>query len=248
MRYLVGVFCLFTSVLLGADPSPAALTAQEKADGWTMLFDGKSTAGWTGMRGRPFPSQSWTVEDGLLRTQPDGSGGDARTVEEYEDFELSLEWKISPKGNAGIKYMVQEDWADPGFRPSFSPELKERRRRSAVGPEYQLLDDSRISGKEGWELSSAGALYLLYPPQNKKVNEPGGWNTTRIVVKGNHAEHWLNGVKVVEYELGSKDLLERVAKTKFSHVPGYGLKGSGPIVLQHHGSPVWFRNIKIRRL
>lgn len=244
----IGLLIFVAVACWGADPSVGKLSSAEKADGWRLLFDGETTEGWTGMRGSAFPAQSWTIEDGMLRTQPDGSGGDLRTVEEYTDFELALEWKLSAKGNSGIKYAVQEAWAGPGFRPDASPKEMARRRLSAVGPEYQLLDDSKLNGKPGWELSSAASLYLLYAPKDKSLQKPGEWNSTRIVVKGNHGEHWLNGVKVVEFEFGSREMMGLVEKTKFRRVPGFGRKGTGPIVLQHHGSPVWFRSIKVRKL
>jgi hypothetical protein len=119
---------------------------------------------------------------------------------------------------------------------------------AAVGPEYQIFDDDAMRRREGWEKSSTGALYLLYVPHNKKVNPPGQWNLARIVVRGDHVEHWLNGQKLLEYELSSPELLDLVSKTKFQKVPGYGIRGAGHIALQHHGAPAWFRNIKIREL
>ncbi len=226
---------------------PNALTAEEQAAGWRLLFDGDSLSGWTGMRGTPLPVRSWAVEDGLLRTQEDSSGGDLRTIEIFDDFELAWEWKIEAKGNSGVKYNVQEQWVNAGFRPGQSAERKARTRRTAVGFEYQLSDDSRWDrSKPDWRKSATGALYLLRWPQQKPLRPVGEWNTSRIILRGDHGEHWLNGEMLFEFEMGSKDFLARVAKTKFRQMPGYGRKGPGPIVLQHHGSPAWFRNIKIR--
>jgi 3-keto-disaccharide hydrolase len=237
---------LLTFAVARAEPNH--LTADEQAQGWTLLFDGQTTTGWRGMKGTPFPSQTWTIEDGAIRTKKDGSGGDLITEKTFSNFELLVEWKISPGGNSGIKYLVQEEWLSPHFQPDLPAAQKHNQWLSAVGPEYQIYDDSKMSHHPGSEKSSTGALYLLYSPQNRQLNPPGEWNLARIVVRGNHVEHWLNGGKLLECELGSPELLALVEKTKFRKVPGYGIKGPGHIVLQHHGSPVWFRNIKIREL
>ena len=153
-------------------------------------------------------------------------------------------------GNSGVKYLVQKAWASPGYRPHLSPEAKRRSMLRATGPEYQLLDDGNLNPRRtGWEYSSTGSLYLLYKPAPEKpVLPPGEWNTSRIVVRGTHAEHWLNGVKLLEYEFNSPDMLERVERTKFKRVPGFGFKGPGHIALTHHNHPVWYRNIKVRPL
>jgi len=216
---------------------------------WTPLFDGETTAGWTGMRGAPFPNQTWTVEGDSLHSLDDGSGGDIRTEREYTSFELEFEWMISPGGNSGLKYNVQEAWGSAGFRPDDPPERKEQLKRNAVGFEYQVIDDGQLKRKPGWEKSATGALYLLYAAEgDKKLNPPLEWNRARILVDGNHVEHWLNGEKLFECELGSEEMLERVEQTKFRRMPGYGYAGTGPIVLQHHGHPAWFRNLRIREL
>jgi hypothetical protein len=231
-----------------ARAEPNRLTAEEQAGGWKLLFDGKTTNGWRGMKGTPFPSQTWMIADGAIGTQEDESGGDLITEKTFNNFELSVEWKISPGGNSGIKYLVQEEWLSPHFQPDLPEKQKHNQWLAAVGPEYQIYDDSTMRHHAGWELSSTGAFYLLQSPENKHINPPGEWNLARIVVRGNHVEHWLNGAKLLEYELGTPDLLARVEKTKFRKVPGFGIKGPGHIVLQHHGSPAWFRNIKIRVL
>ncbi len=225
----------------GSAPSPASE--------WITLFDGSNTSAWMGMDRTPFPSQTWVVEDGLLRTTEDGSGGDLRTIDEYRDFELVFDWKIGPGGNSGVKYGVQEEWISASFKPDLPRERKAQIRLQAVGLEYQMIDDSILDhSKDDWELSATGSVYLLAAPPSKKVNPPGEWNSSRIVMKGSTAEHWLNGEKILTVELGSKEILEQVERTKFRKMSGYGRPGQGAIVLQHHGKPAWFRGIKIRRL
>ena len=225
----------------------ATLACHAAEDGFVPLFDGKTLSGWTGMRGRPLPSQSWAVENGMIRTREDGSGGDLRTVAEYTDFDLRWEWKISEKGNSGIKYNVQEEWISFAFRPGAPEARRERWLRGAIGFEYQISDDARWDrAKDDWAKSATGSLYLLKWVDEKPLKPVGEWNASRIVVRGNHGEHWLNGKKLFEFEMGSRELLEQVKKTKFRQAPGYGIKGSGPIVLTHHGSPVWYRNLRIR--
>lgn len=233
--FLPVLLCAFTVAACAGD------------DGFRPLFDGQSFSGWTGMRGRDLPTQSWTIESGMIRTLEDGSGGDLRTEEVFNDFELRFEWKIAEKGNSGVKYNVQEEWTNAGFRPDHSPRRRERAARSAVGFEYQLSDDARWDrSHDDWAKSATGSVYLIKWVEEKPLKPVGEWNTSRIVVRGNHAEHWLNGKMLFDYEMGSKDILERVVKTKFRQMPGYGVKGPGPIVLQHHGSPAWFRNIEIK--
>ena len=243
---------LATLLLVAAAAASAAtptLTPEEKAAGWTWLFDGADTSAWMGLDRTPFPSRTWVVEDGLLRTTEDGSGGDLRTVEQFQDFELAFEWKIAPGGNSGVKYIVQEEWVSSGFKPDLSPERKQRMRLQAVGLEYQMIDDSILDhSKPDWELSATGSVYLLAAPPRKNVHPPGAWNSSRIVVRGSTAEHWLNGEKILTVELGSKELLAQVERTKFRKMSGYGRPGAGAIVLQHHGKPAWFRAIKVRRL
>lgn len=231
-----------------AEPAHNRLSAEEQAEGWTLLFDGETSRGWDGLHGTAFPERSWAVEEGALRTREDRGGVDIVTARPYEDFELRFDWKLSPGGNSGLKYMVQQDWASPAYTPAMPENWKERTRLRATGLEYQLLDDAKMSGKPGSGLSSCGSLYLLKAPENKRVNPPGEWNTARIVVRGNHGEHWLNGVKLLEYELGSPELLEQVDRTKFRRVPGFGIKGPGYIALTYHGSPAWYRDIKLREL
>ncbi len=224
-----------------------AVIAYGGEEGFKPLFDGESFDGWTGMRGNPLPSQSWVIEDGMIRTQKDRSGGDLRTVAEYSDFDFRFEWKIAEKGNSGVKYNVHEEWTSDRFRPSQTERQKARIQRGAIGFEYQISDDTLWDRSlDDWRASASGALYLIHWVDEKLLKPVGEWNTSRIVVRGNHGEHWLNGEKLFEFEMGSKDMLDRVQKTKFRQMPSYGLKGPGPMVLQHHGSPVWFRNLPIQ--
>jgi len=242
--------CILSALFLSSAPAaPLELTPAEKAEGWVWLFDGSDASGWMGMDRTPFPTQTWVVEDGLLRTTEDGSGGDIRTIEEYRDFELVFDWKIAPGGNSGVKYCVQEEWISASFKPDMPEERKRMTRLRAVGYEYQMIDDAILDHtKPGWELSATASIYLLAAPPKKNLHPPGEWNSTRIVVKGSTVEHWLNGEKILTAELGSKEILDQVEKTKFRKMSGYGRPGQGAIVLTHHGKPAWFRGIKIRRL
>ncbi len=226
------------------------LTEQEKLDGWQLLFDGTTTNGWEGFQNTPFPSTSWAIEDGTIRTLADNSGGDLVTVSEFENFELTFDWKLVQHGNSGVKYLVQKAWAGPGYRPHLSPDAKRRSMLRATGPEYQLLDDVNLNRRRrGWEYSACGSLYLLHKPAADKPEcTPGVWHTSRILVRGTHGEHWLDGKKIVEFEFNDPDLFARVEQTKFKRVPGFGFKGPGHIALTHHNHPVWYRNIKIRAL
>ena len=244
MRLALGILLCTAAAFAGEHNT---LTSQEKADGWQLLFDGYSFEGWKSMKGSPFPTRSWTLEDGTIRTR-EGAHFDLSSEKQYDNFELVFDFKLSPNGNSGIKYLVQHEWLSPHWSPDRPEDWNAAQALSAVGYEYQIFDDRQLDKKPGWELSSMGAFYLVYAPEKKNPNPPGEWNTGRILVDGNHVEHWLNGEKMLEYELGSEETLERVAATKFRAVPGFGLKGPGNVVLQHHGAPAWFRNIKIREL
>lgn len=205
-----------------------SLTATEQQGGWMLLFDGKSTAGWRGYQ-KPAMPDGWTVVDGALTRT--GEGGDIITTGQYTSFELALEWKLWPGGNSGLMYRVTEaeEWS---YR---------------TGPEMQLLDDAAHADGLN-RLTAAGSAYGLYAAPAGIVKPAGEWNTARIVVQGSQVEHWLNGVKVVSYELGSADWEAKVAASKFKEWPGYGRAPRGHIALQDHGDRVAFRNIKIREI
>jgi hypothetical protein len=206
----------------------AALTPEEQAAGWRSLFDGKTTAGWRGYRQREAP-RGWQVVDGALTRV--GEGGDIVTDDQFANFELSLEWKVAPGGNSGIFYRVTED----NDRSYYS------------GPEMQVLDDAKHQDGKS-RLTSAGSLYGIYAAPAGIVKPAGEWNAVRIVANGSHVEHWLNGVKVVDYELGSPDWEKRVRESKFNDWPAYGRAKRGHIALQDHGDWVAYRNMKIKVL
>ena len=206
------------------------LTPDERAAGWRLLFDGKTTAGWRGWKMDSLPS-GWQVVDGTLkRVKP---AADIITKEKFRNFELSLEWNIAKNGNSGIFYRASEDPGDNAIYWS--------------APEMQVLDDAGHPDGQS-RLTAAGADYGLYPSPAGVVKPPGQWNQVRLVVNGNHVEHWLNGVKVVQYELGSPDWEAKVKASKFAPHPRYGRNAEGYIGLQEHEYPVAFRNIKIRVL
>src|SRR5215510_1719232 len=216
------------------------LTTAEKAAGWKLLFDGKTTNGWRGFRWEKFPEEGWAIEDGAIKHvagngEQSQNGGDIITVEQYDNFELQLEWRISPGGNSGINYLIAEEMVKSGY--------------SGLGFEMQVLDDDRHPdakmGKNGNR--TAGALYDLIAPKNKVLHPVGEWNQVRLIVQGNHVEHWLNGAKVVEYELGSPQLKALIAESKYTNIQGFVEVRKGHILLQDHGNEVCFRNIKLRK-
>ena len=215
------------------------LTEAEVVAGWRLLFDGKTTTGWRGFHREAFPTAGWTVEGGALAHMAGSSpdGGDIITAEEFDNFDLQLEWRISPGGNSGIKYLISEDLIKTGH--------------DGLGFEMQVLDDDRNpdakAGKDGNR--RAGALSDLIPPAPDKVLQPvGDWNVARVLVEGTHVEHWLNGRRVLAFDIGSPDLTARIADSKFKNQVGFGEVRRGHILLQDHGNAVWFRDIKIRPL
>jgi Domain of Unknown Function (DUF1080) len=231
---------LFTSIAYGQNAANQLTKAEQKA-GWKSLFDGKSFTGWRGFHNDKVP-EGWIIEDGCIsRVQAHGelgaAGGDLITADQFENFEFTLEWKISKGGNSGIKYLVSESLPAKG--------------KSAVSFEMQVLDDENhpdakmgINGNR-----KASALYDIMPPNDKKKLKPvGEFNQIRLVVKGNHIEHWLNGAKVIEYERGSEALKALIAKSKFNTQPLFGTFAKGHILLQEHGDKVWYRNIKVREI
>jgi hypothetical protein len=208
--------------------SPASLTAAEKAEGWKLMFDGTSLAGWRGYKTETVPS-GWTAAAGVLTRS--GAGGDLMTVEQYGDFEMRFEWKVPEQGNSGIIYRIATTEPYPWH----------------TGPEFQILhNQGHADGKN--PITSAGSNYAVNPPVKDVTKPVGEWNEGRLLVRGNHVEHWLNGVKVVDYEIGSADWEARVKASKFGKIPPYGRTKVGYIALQDHGDAVSFRNLKIRPL
>jgi hypothetical protein len=219
----------------GAAPAaqPASMSAQTSApaDGWRPLFDGRSTAGWHAFGGGA-PGAGWQVVDGAL-TRAAAAAGDILTDEQFGSFELELEWQIAPGGNSGIFFHVVEDSALQYVWQT--------------GPEMQVLDNAgHADGRQ--PNTSAGSNFALYAPARDVTRPVGQWNAARLIVRGDHVEHWLNGEKLLEYELGSPEWRQRVAASKFAEMPRYGLARRGHIALQDHGDRVAFRNIRIRVL
>lgn len=211
--------------------APNALTATERAAGWKMLFNGTDLTGWRGYK-KDAPGAAWKVEDGAIALTA-GGAGDLMTIAEYGPFELSLEWKISPKGNSGVIYLVRE--------------LADAPNTYNTGPEMQVLDnDGHADGK--FPSHRAGALYDIEVPPDGAVKPVGEWNEARIVFTGSRIEHWLNGRKVAESSYGDAAWKAKVAASKFRTMPGFGTFASGHIALQDHGDKVWYRNIKLRSL
>jgi hypothetical protein len=204
------------------------LSEDEKKAGFKLLFDGKSLDGWRGWK-KDKPSEAWKVVDGLLTLA--GKGGDILTIEQYENFELKIDWRVAPGGNSGIMYRVAETEGAPYM----------------TGPEYQVLDNAKHpDGKN--PKTSAGSIYAVYAPA-KDVSKPAGeWNSSRIVANGRKIEHWLNGEKTAEAEIGSEDWAKRIADSKWKTAKKYGLETKGHIDLQDHGDKVEYKNIKIREI
>ncbi len=209
--------------------SPNVLSAEETAQGFHLLFDGASTAGWRGYHLPTLPDGWQAVEGALTRVS---RTGDIITIGEYENFELRLSWRIPPGGNSGIMYHVTEQGEEP----------------YTSGPEMQVLDDSgHADGRN--RLTSAGSNYGLYAAPAGIVRRAGEWNDVRIMVRGAHVEHWMNGVKVVEYELWSPEWRRLVQASKFARWPEYGMAHRGHIALQgDHDGAVAYRAIRIREL
>ena len=217
------------------------VNVDEAKNGWKLLWDGKTKNGWRGARLDSFPDKGWEIEDGVLTVLSSGgeesaAGGDIVTTDVYGDFELMVDFKLTEGANSGIKYYVNTDLnKGPG---------------SSIGLEYQLLDDAvhpdaKLGNHEGSR--TLASLYdLIKADSNKPANPIGEWNTAHIVSKGPHVEHWLNGMKVLEYERGSDEFKKLVSESKYVVWPNFGETPTGPILLQDHGDRVSFRNIKIK--
>jgi hypothetical protein len=216
------------SFSFGQDNSTNSLTAAEKKAGWKLLFNGKTFEGWRTYKNPAPPQQGWKIEKGVLTHILAGKGGDIMTERDFDSFELSWEWSMPPKSNNGIKYFITTERGAP------------------IGHEYQMIDDSLV---EKDTLSSCGSFYLVVSPKSPKNIKPWGeWNLSRVLVQGNHVEHWLNGQKLLEYECGDPKILAQVQTTKFKEVKGFGSKVRGHILLTSHNDEASFRNIKIREL
>jgi hypothetical protein len=222
----------------------ATLSAKEKTAGFQLLFDGKSTQGWREFGKDKFPEKGWVAKDGLLvheKNSKDYRAGDIITTEQFDNFELKLEVKLTARGNSGVKYLVVEDRTGPTVGKA----------KSAVSFEFQVLDDElhpdAKKGKDGNR--TMGSLYDLIPAAKDKVVKPiGEWNELRLVVDGNNVEHWMNGKKTLSFVRGSPELKALIAESKFKDVVGFGENAKGHILLQDHNDEIAFRNIRIRKL
>jgi hypothetical protein len=223
-----------TQVTTPAEPVGNQLTDQQKADGWKLLFDGTSKTGWRTFKN--LENDSWEVSEGTLhckafKDSADNKRADLMTQDEYENFELVFDWKISPQGNSGVMFRVTEEYDQP----------------YATGPEYQVLDDEGYPG-DPKDVHLTGGNYDMHAATEKKANPIGEWNQSKLIVNGNHVEHWLNGTQVLAYELNSDDWNNRRKASKWKDFPGYGKAKKGHIDLQDHSHEVWFKNIMIKPL
>lgn len=212
-----------------ANAQGPSLTAQEKKDGWILLFNGKDFSGWQKPNGRPIGDSGWVVRDGILSTVGQGHGGDIVTNREFTDFEFTLDFKLEKGTNSGIKYHLLKN--------------------TSLGCEYQIIDDANhVDAKLGKNGNrTLAALYDLIPPSaDKKAVPLGDWNHVRIISKGNHVEHWLNGKKMVEFERKTEAFKKLISESKFKTEKGFSEPDSSPILLQEHGDVIHYKNIRIR--
>jgi hypothetical protein len=218
---------LTLAVLFAVLRTTDSLAAESETNSWKPLFDGKTTAGWREYGKKEFPKSGWVIEEGCLKLSNGGRGANLVTEAEFEDFEFEWEWKLPARANNGVKYFVTE------------------KRPSAPGHEYQMVDDSTVRDPR----SKTATFYDVLPIQvESPIKPPGEWNTSRILVRGNHVEHWLNGVKVLAYELGSPEVKAALQKSKFRNQPGFGDKIKGRIMLTDHHDEACFRHLRIREL
>ncbi len=225
---VLGLLFLTGLVIAADDPTPNQLSAEEKGQGFRLLFDGKSTNGWRGFRQKGFP-EGWQVVDGAIARV--SNAGDIITEDQFDNFELRLQWKVAPGSNSGIMYFVSEDQDKPYY----------------TGPEYQILDNAKHpDGRK--KITSAASVYALYPPSKDVTRPVGEWNDTKIISLNGKVEHWLNGEKVAEYDRNSDEWKAKVKASKFASMPEFGKPLKGHICLQDHGDPVYYRSIRIREL
>src|SRR5687768_947417 len=231
-----------------AEDAPNQLTAAERAAGWRLLFDGTTLRGWRGLGRDTVPSAHWTVDGGAIKKIPSGQvpvqadgqpigGGDLMTVATYGDFELTWEWKVAPGANSGVKYNVSE---------SLSTAIEPR--HAAKGFEYQVIDDDRHPDGRIAKHQTADLYDLVAADAGKPVRPVGEWNRSRLVLRGPRGEHWLNGERVLAYDLGTPAMTAALAASKYRDWAWFGERRRGHVVLQDHNDAVWFRSLKIREL
>jgi len=216
-----------------APAKPNQLTVEQQAEGWKLLFNGENMDGWRTYKGKE--NDSWEVVDGALHCKPEEEAqkrADLLTEDQYANFELAFDWKVAPGDNSGVIYRATEEFDQPYLS----------------GPEYQVIDDKGYPDTLSVTQTSGSNYDMHAAPDDKTINPPGEWNTGRIVVNDNHVEHWLNGAKVVEYELNSEEWKKLKDGSKWKEAKGYGVAPRGHIDLQDHGGEVWYRNIMIKTL
>ncbi len=218
--------------------APNTLSEEEETYGWELLFDGKSTENWRGYNKASFPDKGWKVEDEMMIVEKSGTGeaglgGSIVSKEKYENFELTIDFMLTDTANSGILYLVTEVEGAEIWHNA---------------PEYQILDDARYAEMGSTNIHFTAADYDLYPAEKDYKKPMGEWNTARIIKNKEHVEHWLNGHKVVEYNLWSPKWEAKVKASKFKDYPGYGRTKNGHIGIQDHGYEVRFRNLKIRSI
>jgi hypothetical protein len=263
---------LLSSATTQASETPGAgtensLTSAEKQAGWRLLFDGKTRTGWRAFRESDFAASCWTVEDGVIkrlkRTGSEELHVDLISAEEFSSFQFEFDWRISLGGNSGVKYLVWEDRPADWEKAYMDYEAQELRKTGlketeisaslnlaqwshmAMGFELQLIDDVLNEDAKGPPNHKTGALYDLMAPLQSLAQPAGNFNHARITVRGNHIEHWINGVKVLEFERGGPQITALIRQSKFNHLEGFGLNSRGHIALQDHGDEVWFKNLKV---
>ena len=210
----------------------APVEARPSRGAWIVLFDGTSTDAWRGFKKESFPEKGWVIEDGALKVQAGGGGGDIVTRDTFGDFELEFEFKVAEGANSGVMYRVTEGYDWPWM----------------TGPEYQILDDAKHNDGKN-TLTSVGAVYALYAADDgKSVNPPGEWNSAVIRIRAGRLTHELNGDVVVDCRIDGQEWKDKIAASKFASMPGFGVQERGHIALQDHGDDVWFRKVRIRHL
>ena len=224
---------LLVAINLAGMMTDFALAEQKNVNtekGFTVLFDGTSTGQWMNASSGKFPVKGWVIEDGCLKHEAKGGGGDIITKGKYEEFDFRFEWKVAKGANSGVKYFII-------------------RERGSLGHEYQVLDDmNHPDGAKGANRQTAAFYDVLNPAADKPLKPVGAFNSSRILVKGNTVKHFLNGKKVLTYTLDSNELKEAISKSKFKNLKVFGQRLPGHILLQDHGDAVWYRNIRIRDL
>jgi hypothetical protein len=237
--YLGFALMLCIPAISRAAPQENRLTDAERQEGWRLLFDGSSSKGWEEVTGKPFPSHSWTIEEGCLKALVRQDGfQDIRTADTFRSFDLTFDWKLLKDGNSGVKYLIQrmDEWVN-----------KEGRQARARGLEYQLADDHNSDAASDPSRVTA-SLYSVFAPSPRIPFAIGAFNHSRVIVHGDHVEHWLNGTKVLEFELAQPEVNRLLLSMRPTGEPNAPIRRESPISLQNHSSETWFRNIKIRPL